>query len=420
MSEKRHSSLGIHGLHAQAAQGIRRLHMLGRARKSALIVLGLLGLGAVLVVGQRIAAAYALAEVSREQAMRYVNVVSPKVARAASQLRLPGTLQGFTEAPIYARTNGYVARWYKDIGDEVKQGELLALIDTPEVVQQLNEAKAAQLQAETNLQLAKGTLDRWEALGSTNAVSRQELDEKRNAHAVAAVAVTAAKATVQRLQDQLGYSRIVAPFSGIITRRNIDNGNLVDGSRLLFTLAKNDPLRVYVAVPQSYAAQVRAGDKAEVTLREMPGQSFTGSIVRTAGAIDTQSRTMQIEINLPNADGKLLPGAFAQVAIKIKPDEAAAGTLTLPSNTLLFRPEGLRAAVVSADGKVRLVPVTIARELGNQIEVNGLAVEDKVIINPSDSLVDGDSVSIVADKVNDKADDKADEKSKDKSKGSTS
>jgi RND family efflux transporter MFP subunit len=409
MSEKRHSSLGIHALHAQEAQGIQRLHMLGRARKSALIVVGLLGLGAALVVGQRIAAAYALAEVSREQAMRYVNVVSPKVARAASQLRLPGTLQGFTEAPIYARTNGYVARWYKDIGDEVKQGELLALIDTPEVVQQLNEAKAAQLQAETNLHLAKGTLDRWEALGSTNAV--------------AAVAVTAAKATVQRLQDQLGYSRIVAPFSGIITRRNIDIGNLVDaggGSRLLFTLAKNDPLRVYVAVPQSYAAQVRAGDKAEVTLREMPGQSFTGSIVRTAGAIDTQSRTMQIEINLPNADGKLLPGAFAQVAIKIKPDEAAAGTLTLPSNTLLFRPEGLRAAVVSADGKVRLVPVTIARELGNQIEVNGLAVEDKVIINPSDSLVDGDSVSIVADKVNDKADDKAGEKSKDKSKGSTS
>jgi len=388
MSEKRHSSIGIHGQPAhEGAHTINRVRMLKQTQKYALLVLGVLGLGAVLVIGQRIAGANVLEDVSREQATRYVNIIAPKANASESMLRLPGTLQGFTEAPIYARTSGYVTHWYKDIGDQVKQGELLAQINAPEVEQQLNEAKA-------NLQLAKATFDRWDALQKRDAVSNQEFEEKKNALATATAAV-------KRLQDQVGYSRIVAPFSGVVTRRNIDIGNLVDaggGSRILFTLAKSDPLRVYIYVPQNYATRVKCGDKAEITLREMPGQVFSGSIVRTAGAIDTLTRTMQVEVNLPNADGRLLPGAFVQVAIKTLTAGENGGALTLPGNTLLFRPEGPRAAVVDADGKARLVPVTIARELGSDIEVNGLRLEDKVIVNPPDSLADGDVVSVISDK----------------------
>jgi multidrug efflux system membrane fusion protein len=388
MSEKRHSSLGIHGLNAHAAaHGIQRVRKLKQSRKYALILLGVLGVGAVVVFAQRIAKAYALEDVSRQQAMRYVTVISPKANSADNPLSLPGTLQGFTEAPIYARTNGYVSRWYKDIGDQVKQGDLLAQLEVPEVEQQLNEAKA-------NLQLAQATFERWDALRKRDAVSNQEFEEKKNTLATAT-------ATVKRLQEQVGYSRIVAPFSGVVTRRNIDIGNLVDaggGSRILFTLAKSDPLRVYIYVPQSYASRIKIGDKAEVLLREMPDETFVGSIVRTSGAIDTVTRTMQVEVNLPNKDGRLLPGAYAQVNIKAKGGGNATAALTLPSNTLLFRPEGIRAAVVDVDGKARLVPVTITRELGNSIEINGLKAEDKVIVNPPDSLADGDSVSVVPEK----------------------
>ncbi len=388
MTEKRHSSLGIQGLHAhKAAHGIRRLHKLRQTQKFALISLGVLGLGAAIVVGLRVSKAYALEEVSRQQAMRCVTVISPKANSAEKTLSLPGTLQGFTEAPIYARTSGYVSNWYKDIGDQVKQGELLAQLEVPEVQQQLNEAKA-------NLQLAQATYDRWDALKKRDAVSSQEFEEKRNTLATAT-------ANVKRLQEQVGYSRIVAPFSGVVTRRNIDIGNLVDaggGSRVLFTLAKSDPLRVYVYVPQSYAARIKAGDKAEVSLREMPGETFAGSIARTAGAIDTLTRTMQVEISLPNKDGRLLPGAYAQVNIKARSGGKETTALTLPSNTLLFRPEGIRAAVVDAEGKARLKPVSISRELGTTIELNGLKVEDRVIVNPPDSLADGDSVNVVSDK----------------------
>ncbi|HTJ96383.1 MAG TPA: efflux RND transporter periplasmic adaptor subunit [Rhodocyclaceae bacterium] len=400
MSQNRHSSIGIHGQPA-GAKGIHRLRLLKSTQKYALGVLVVLGIGAAIVIGLRVAKAAALAETSREQATRYVNVVTPKPAPADSQLRLPGTLQGIIEAPIYARTNGYLSRWYKDIGDTVKQGDLLAQIDTPEVAQQLIEAKS-------NQQLAQSTFERYDALQKRDAVSRQEFEEKKNTLATAT-------ATVKRLQEQLGYSRIVAPFSGVITRRNVDIGNLVDagsGTKLLFTLAKTDALRVYVYVPQNYAAQIKAGNKAVVSLKESPGQTFDASIVRTAGAIDTTTRTLQVEVNLPNKEGKLLPGAYVQVAIKAKGGEAS--SLTVPSNTLLFRPEGPRVAVVDANGKVKLQPVVIGRELGVDIELaSGVKVGDQLIINPSDSLNDGDAVSVVAAK------DK-DAKPADKAKGAAS
>lgn len=400
MSENRHSSIGIHGLHAhEGAHGFNRIRLLKRMHRVALLIIGILLIGAAIVVALRFAKGSALAETSNQQQIRYVSVIAPKAANANNTLNLPGTLQGSIEAPIYARTNGYVTRWYKDIGDQVKQGDLLAQIDAPEIVQQLNEAKAAQAQAVTNLQLAKSTFDRWDALRKRDAVSQQELDEKRNALAFAVAAETSSKATVQRLQDQVGYSRIVAPFAGVITRRNIDIGNLIDaggGSRVLFTLAKSDTLRAYVYVPQNYAPQIKAGAKADVTLKEIPGRVFEASIARTAGAIDTVTRTMQMEISLPNSDGKLLPGSYVQVAIKTRGGDNS--NMVVPSNVLLFRPEGLRAAVVGADGKVHLQPVTIARELGVEVEIAGLKTSDQVIVNPSDSLNDGDVVNVAAAK----------------------
>lgn len=400
MSEKRHSSIGIHGLHAhQAAHGIHRLRLLGRLQRYALLLLAALIIGAVIVIGLRFAKAGELAETANQQSTRYVNVISPASVAADDMLRLPGTLQGIVEAPIYARTSGYVTHWYKDIGDQVKQGELLAQIDTPEVAQQLNEAKAAQAQSATNLQLAKSTFERWDALRKRDAVSQQELDEKRNTLAVAVASVNSSKATVQRLQDQLGYSRIVAPFAGVITRRNVDIGNLIDAgsssNKLLFTLTRSDPLRVYVYVPQNYAPQIKIGDKTQISLSEMPGKTFDARIVRTSGAIDTVTRTLQVEVSLPNRDGALLPGSYVQVAIQTGGGKD--GMLRIPGNALLFRPEGVRVALVGADNKVKLQPVVIGRELGIDVELSsGVTANDRLIVNPSDSLSDGDTVSVIA------------------------
>lgn len=393
-SNQRHAELGIRSL----PPGVQRVRMLKRARKAALIGLGLLAAASLVVIGLRVSQASALADSARAQGVRYVKVVAPKPASGDSQLRLPGTLQGYTEAPIYARNNGYVSRWLKDIGDPVKQGELLAVIDTPELAQQLQEAKAVQVQAANNLLLARSSFERWDALRKSNAVSQQELDERRNALAVATAAEAAATASMRRLQEQLGYSRILAPFSGVVTRRNIDIGSLVDaggGSRLLFMLAKNDPLRVYIYVPQSYAARIRTGDAAVVTLRELPGEEFVGKIVRSAGAIDTQTRTLQVEVNLPNPEGRLLPGAFVQVAIESKDEGPQA--LTLPGNALLFRANGIHVAVVEGEGKVRLMPVRIQRELGARVEISGVAATQQVIINPPDSLAEGDPVRVVSE-----------------------
>jgi multidrug efflux system membrane fusion protein len=414
MTEERHANIGIHGLQAHGgARGIQRLYLLGRVQKFALLLVCVLIIGAAIVIGLRFAKASELAGVSKQQAMRYVTVVNPRDAAVDNLLRLPGTLQGAIEAPIYARTNGYVTRWVKDIGDPVKRGDLLALIDTPEVAQQLNEAKATQAQAVTNLQLAKSTFERWDALRKRDAVSQQDLDEKRNTLAVAVAADNSAKATVQRLQDQLGYSRVIAPFDGIVTRRNIDIGTLIDaggGARVLFTMAKSDPLRVHIYVPQGYSTQIKTGDKVGITLTEIPGKVFEGSIARTAGAIDTLTRTLQVVVDLPNPNGELLPGAYVQVVVKA--NGSGAGALTIPSNALLFRPEGTRVAIVN-DGKVHLQPVVIGRELGVDVELaSGVKAQDKLIINPSDSLSEGDAVSVIAPKAAKPADSNAASKGK--------
>lgn len=400
MSTDRHASLGIHGLHAHATPaGVRRLGLLRRVRRGALIGLALLGVGALIVGSQRFAAARALADSAARRAVTPVSVVQPKAAAGEDILRLPGTLQGYAETPIYARTSGYLAAWTKDIGDTVKQGELLARIDTPEVAQQLNEARAAHDQAGATLKLAASSLERWETLRRQDSVSQQELDERRNAFAQAKAAEASTAATVQRLQSQLGYAQVTAPFAGVITRRNADVGNLVDAggsSRQLFVLTRSDPLRLYVQVPQSYVRQVKVGDTVPVTLQEWPGREFTGTVARTARAIDTTTRTLQVEVSLPNPRGELLPGAYAQVAFRGRAGSAE-GVLKVPSNTLLFRPEGVRVAVVGDDGAVRLTPVTIRRELAVEVELAAGALKptDRLVLNPADALADGDVVQVV-------------------------
>jgi RND family efflux transporter MFP subunit len=309
-------------------------------------------------------------------------------------LQLPGTLQGAVQAPIAARASGYLKRWYKDIGSRVEKGELLAEIETPEIDQQLSQALAARDQAASSLLLAKSTVERWEALRKRDAVSQQELDERRSADAQARANLAAADANVERLRQLEGFKRVTAPFAGIITRRNVDTGDLIDAgggaARALFVLTQNDSLRIYVNVPQSYAQLVRPGQSVTVSQAEV-ARSFEGKVARTAGSIDAATRTMQVEIALPNRDGLLLPGAYVQVGLPL----AATQGMLISANTLMIRGEGIRVAKVDAQGRVQLVPVKIGRNLGDSVELlEGVEMTDRLVLNPSDSLADGDRVSI--------------------------
>ena len=368
---------------------------LRRARILTVVVLVLLAAGAGRTVLSRITNAKALESGTAERNQQYVRVTLPKEGAAGQTVVLPGTLQGFVQAPISARANGYLKRWYKDIGSRVQKGELLAEIETPEIDQQLSQAMAARQQAASSLELAHSTVQRWEALRKRDAVSQQELDERRSADAQARANLAAAEANVERLRQLESFKRVVAPFAGVITRRNVDVGDLIDAgggaARALFLLAQTDPLRVYVNVPQSYAQLVKRGQQVTVTQPELRGQNFKGEIVRTAASIDATTRTMQVEVTLANRDGVLLPGAFVQVSLPLQ----GGGALTVPTNVLLFRPEGPRIAAVGADGKVSLRAVKIGRNYGEAIEVlDGLSGTDQIVLNPPDSLNDGDAVVI--------------------------
>jgi RND family efflux transporter MFP subunit len=396
MSKQRHSSLGIQGLHShEPAQALRRAQILRRAKIAGVAVLILLALGAARTVTSRLFHARALEAATVEQAKRYVITVKAKPSDGGQPLVLPGTLQGYVESPIYARSSGYLMRWHKDIGSRVAKGELLADIDTPEVDQQLSQAVAARQQAAASLELAKSSFERWKKLRQEDTVSQQELDERRSAYAQAQANLAAAEANVRRLQQLESFKRVVAPFAGVLTRRNVDVGDLIDAGnggtgRALFSLAQTDPLRIYVNVPQANAQLVRPGQEVTVKQAELSGL-FHGTVARTAGAIDTTTRTMQIEINLPNSDGKLLPGAYVEVALP----GGAADSLVVPPNTLLFRAEGPRIAVVDGSGRVKLHPVTIGRDFGHVTEiVSGITANDQLVLNPPDSLADGDAVAI--------------------------
>ena len=398
MSENRHAAIGMHRdpIDGTGKRGLlARSLLLVRARRTTVAILVLLALGAAGTVIGRAFHMRGLHASTEAQARVYVTTAVIGRGTGGEVLALPGTLQGFIESPIYARTSGYVVHWNRDIGARVEKGAVLAELDTPEVDQQLAQASAALEQARSSMELARSSAERWESLRQRDAVSQQELDERRSAFSQAQANLAAADANRRRLVDMEGFKRILAPFAGVVTRRNVDVGDLVDAgnggaTRALFTLAQTDPLRLYVYVPQSYAALVHAGQPVAVTQAEMPGRNFAGVIIRTAGAIDAATRTLQVEINLPNHGNRLLPGAYVQVTLPV----GDSNNLVAPSNVLLFRPEGAQVAVVGADGRVHLQTVKLGRDFGQTIEMlSGVEAGSQVILNPADSLGEGDLVS---------------------------
>jgi RND family efflux transporter MFP subunit len=366
-----------------------------RAALLAVVVVLLLAVGAARTLFSRASNARALEATSAEQARQYVKVTTGEVGGAASTLSLPGTLQGSVQAPIAARASGYLKRWTRDIGSTVKKGEVLAEIESPEIDQQLSQARAAREEAAAALALAKSTLERWENLRKTGMVSQQQVDERRGAHAQAQAGLASAEANVERLRQLEGFRRVAAPFAGVITRRTVDVGDLIeaDSAKPLFFLAQVDPLKVYVEVPQSYAHLVKPGQPVVVTQTELRGRRFEGKVARTAAALDAASRTMQVEVSLPNADGALMPGAYVQVALPLPSSQQ----VVVPTNTLVFGGSGLRVASVDDGGRVKLLPVKVGRNFGERIEVlDGITGKERLVLNPPDSLADGDIVTVVA------------------------
>jgi RND family efflux transporter MFP subunit len=361
-----------------------------------LIVVVLLVAGAIALI-TRMHSSRVLADTTVQNAVPSVAVVHPTEEKPDEELVLPGTLQAYVESPIYARTNGYLLRWYKDIGSHVKQGELLADIDTPEVDQELMQARAARQQVVAAMDLAKINSDRYQSLRKTDSVSQEEADTQSSGYQQAMANLAAADANVKRLQELEGFKHVYAPFDGVITKRTVDPGALINAGagaagRELFDIARTDPLRVYVAVPQTYAPAIHDGLNAVVTLQEFPGQKFNASVTRTADAIDPVARTLNTEVDVPNKDGKLLPGSFGEVHFK---PNINAKKVTIPVNAMLFRREGAQVAVVGSDGKVQLRHISIGRDYGTTLEiVGGVDASDLVIVNPSDSIEDGQKVNV--------------------------
>jgi RND family efflux transporter MFP subunit len=346
-------------------------------------------------IESRVEAKTELHKVAISSAVPSVNVVLPKDGAEAEEIELPGNTEAFTDTPIYARTSGYIKHWYVDIGALVKQGQLLAVVETPELDQQLQQAEAQLKNAEANLQIADITATRWQNLLKTDSVSHQEADQAvSDLHSKEAL-VDSNKANVERLEQLQSFERIVAPVDGVITARNTDIGALIQADttapKELFHLSAIQKLRIYVPVPEVYAPSVKTGDKAAVTLDAFPGQAFTGMLVRNANAIDSASRTLNVEVDVDNSSGQLMPGAYAFVHFKVPGKK---GSVTIPSNALLFRSEGLRVGVVR-NSHVALLPITIGQDYGDTVEVlSGLTARDSVVVNPSDSLANGAQVQV--------------------------
>ena len=396
MTEQRHANLGIHATGAgdDHHDQLRRRQIVRRLKISSVVVLVLLGLGAARTVLSRAANGKELDAGVAEHTAIYVKTTLPTAAGAGRTVALPGTLQGAVQAPIAARAAGYVKSWNKDIGSRVEKGDVLAELEAPELDQQVSQAKAARDQTASTVALAESTVARWDALRKKDVVSQQDLDERRAGLVQARANLAAADANLQRLRQLEAFKRVTAPFAGVITKRNIDVGDLIDTSgKPLFLLSQTDPLRVYVSVPQSYANLVKTGQSVVVTQAELQNQQFKGQVTRTSASIDASTRTMQVEVSLPNKDGALLPGAYVQVALPL----TASATLSVPSNALLFRGEGTRVAVIDGQGKVTLRAVTLGRNNGITVEVSGgLQPTDRLVLNPPDSLVDGDVVTVQA------------------------
>ena len=382
---------------AKSGTPARQTQPATKGGRLALIVLAILLLAGGFSVARRLTERGALAKETERLAIPTVGVTRPSTDSAADQLVLPAQLQAYVESAIYARTNGYLLRWTRDIGSHVTKGELLAEIATPEVDQELSQAQAARQQAEAQLQLAKSTAERWTNLRKTDSVSQQEADQQASAYTQAQANLAATDANVRRLQQLESFKHVFAPISGVITRRNTDVGALITAgsatqSKELFDIAQVDPLRVFVSVPQTNAPVIRAGLPAYIELREYPGQKFSGKVVRTADSIDPATRTLLTEIDVPNKDGHLLPGSYAEVHFAVP---VLVTRMSIPVNAVLFRPEGPRVAVVGSDHKVHLKAINIGRDYGTKVEIlGGLDPNDQIVVNPADSLEDGQEVNI--------------------------
>lgn len=368
---------------------------LRRARRLGLVALILLLGGAGVRTYVNAVHAKQIEEGTRERALRTVLFTQPKGGQGQRTVSLPATLKGRNETAIYARTNGYVQAWKKDIGDRVRQGDLLAIIDTPEVDQDLAQARAALTQVQARLALTQSSLARWEGLRQSDAVSAQELDERRAAQQQAQADLSAAQANVRRLQQLHDFGRITAPFDGVVVRRSVEVGALVAAgsattTRELFYLAQSEQLRLTVAVPQAYAADIQPGKDVAIKLLERPQAPIKGTVTRVSGGLEVATRSLQVEVSVPNADGKLLPGTYVEVSL---PLSGSAKALLVPPNTLQFRQDGPRVAVVDAHNQVSLRPVKLGRDLGRSVEVtSGLSPQDKVILNPPDTIDAGERV----------------------------
>ncbi len=371
-------------------------------KKSRLFMFLILAVIVLVIIGaftlfQRRAQYQALANETEKLAVPTVSVIHPTTEPGQEDLTLPSTLQAYVESPIYARTTGYLKKWYHDIGTRVRQGELLADIDTPEVDQQLSQARADLGTSQANEDLSKITANRYQDLIKTDGVSKQEVDNAAGDYAAKKANLQSSEANVRRLEELESFKHIYAPFSGVITRRNIDIGNLINAgnggaAQELFFLAQTDPIRSYVSVPEVYASAIRAGLGAYLELAQYPGQRFEGKVVRTADAIDLASRTLNTEVDVPNKAGQLLPGGYAQVHLLVK---VTGERLQVPVNALLFRSEGLRAVVVDQNHRTHLQALTIGRDYGTALEVlQGLSASDWIVLNPADSLDEGVLVNV--------------------------
>jgi RND family efflux transporter MFP subunit len=371
----------------------------GKFPKGGLLVLGAMALVVALVVvfgiHSRVAAETRLQQTTLQAAIPTVNVAHPQPGDRAQELVLPGNTQAYIDSPIYARTNGYLKRWYVDIGARVSNGQLLAEIETPELDQQLRQARAELATAEANVNLSEITAARDENLLKTHSVSTQERDNAVNGYAANQATVQSNQANVARLEQLQSYEKVYAPFDGIITARETDIGALIDAGanapKELFHIASISKLRVYVAVPEVYSVAAQSGAPADLTLDEYPGETFHGTLVRNSDSIDLASRTLLVEVDVENTRGRLKPGAYVQVHLKMP---EGTRSLVVPANALLFRREGLQVGVVR-DGKAELVRVTPGHDYGDSMEIlSGVQPTDDVILSPSDSLTSGTPVQI--------------------------
>ena len=359
------------------------------------VVLLVLVVSGALSMLSRIRASHALARETEHEAIPVVAIIHASSESPDEALVLPASVQAFEESPIFARTNGYLLRWNKDIGSHVKKGELLAEIDAPEIDQELLQARATRQQIAAQLDIANISADRWQNLRKTDSVSQQEADMQTSSYQQAAANLAAADANVRRLEQLESFKHVYAPFSGVVTKRNVDPGALINAGsagKALFDLAQVDPLRVYASVPQTYSQAIKVGMPAYLVLQEFAGQKFTGTVARTADSIDPTTRTLLTEVDVPNRDGRLLPGSYGELHFKPAINVAK---LTVPVNAMLFRQEGPRVAVVGLDNKVQLRSIQIGRDYGTSLEIlGGITAEDRIIINPADSLEEGQVVRI--------------------------